>query len=66
MAIFVILIFMYTAVYFQVVQVTVPGGEVIEVGVTPLAEAAIRGFLEVIQTLVDYGAEINAINAVSE
>ena len=49
----------------QVARFSLPGGQVTEFEITPVADAAVRGFLEIIQILVDYGAQINAINPVS-
>ena len=43
-----------------------PGGQLTEFDITPVADAAVRGFLDIIQILVDYGAQINAINPVSD
>ena len=49
----------------QVTRVSLPGGEEKDFEITPMADAAVRGHLEIIEIIVEYGGQINAINEVS-
>ena len=49
----------------QVVELALPGCQLTKFEVTPMTDAAIRGLVDVIQILVDYGTQINALNVVS-
>ena len=49
----------------QVSRVGLPRGEEREFEITPMADAAVRGYLGIIEVIVGYGGQINAINEVS-
>ena len=51
--------------YHQIALISLPGGEEKEFEITPMADAAVRGHLEIIEVIVEYGGQINAINEVS-
>ena len=53
------------AISHQLARVSLPGGEAREFEITPMAVAAVRGYLEIIEIIVQYGGQINAINEVS-
>ena len=56
----------WKCVLIQVAKFSLPGSQMREFEITPMADAAARGLLEVMQVLMDYGADINAINEVGQ
>ena len=52
------------SIYQQIARVSLPGGEEREFEITPMADAAVRGYLEIIEVIVENGGQINAINEV--